>query len=376
MKIAIITATYPPYAGGTGNVCAAHANGLRELGHEVHIFTAGQPQDGDSAENIHRLPPLLRVGNGVFLPQLLWKLRGFDIIHWHYPFFGGEIVALAAWLTRTPLIVTYHQDVILDGWLGHIAALLENTIGRWALRAAATVLFTSADYAQHSKMRRHLRPAKIGVLSNGVDVGRFSVELPTKPHPHFLPSTFTVLLVAGLDAAHYFKGVSILLQATAKLDGVRAVIVGDGALREDYVQKAHALGIAERIIFAGRISNELLPHYYQLADVTVLPSTTMGEAFGLVLVESFAAGTPVIASDLPGVRTVVSPNVDGYLVTPCSSDALAAAIQTMQVATPERRAQMGKMGQAKVRKQFTWGHICSQLDALYQHHRSTTHPIK
>ena len=66
---------------------------------------------------IHRLRPLFRTGNAPFLPSLLRELRRFDLIHLHYPFFGGEITALAARLQDCPLVITYHQDVLLKGYM-------------------------------------------------------------------------------------------------------------------------------------------------------------------------------------------------------------------------------------------------------------------
>jgi len=69
--------------------------------------------------------------------------------------------------------------------------------------------------------------------------------------------------------------------------------------------KPENLKIESRVAFAGRVTYTTLREFYQLADVTILPSTTRGEAFGLVLLESLACGTPVIASNLPGVKTVV-----------------------------------------------------------------------
>lgn len=361
MKIGIVSATYPPYLGGTGNVCAAHANELVELGHEVHVFTAGSSPTVHGNPTVYSLRSLLKVGNASVLPQLLWRLRGYDVVHWHYPFFGGEFTALGAKLSGTPLVVTYHQDVILDGLLGRVADFLEKTVSKWALLSADKILFTSADYAAHSKFRTYIPAEKIGVLSNGVDINRFSPSAQKQNAP------FTALLVAGLDAAHYFKGVSNFLQAIAQSADTHAIIVGDGALRAKYESEANALGIRNRVQFAGRVSDEALPSYYQSAEVTVLPSTTMGEAFGLVLVESLACCTPIIASDLPGVRTVVSEGEDGYLVEPNNVGELAQTLEKMRQLPFEVRKQMGVTGCKKVAETYHWTTIGEKLEQLYQH---------
>jgi glycosyltransferase involved in cell wall biosynthesis len=115
------------------------------------------------------------------------------------------------------------------------------------------------------------------------------------------------------------------------------------------------------------VSEADLPRYYRLADVTVLPSTTMGEAFGLVLVESLASGTPVVASNLPGVRTVITLGAqgDGMLVEPRNPTALAAALRQILSDEHTRRA-MGQRGRAKVEIGYDWTHIGAQLEQIYQ----------
>jgi glycosyltransferase involved in cell wall biosynthesis len=102
-----------------------------------------------------------------------------------------------------------------------------------------------------------------------------------------------------------------------------------------------------------------------MSDVTVLPSTTTGEAFGLVLLESLACATPVIASNLPGVRTVVNSNKDGYLICPNSIADLIEKLQMMVLLTQERRREMGQMGREKVKRTYSWEQIGEKLNAVY-----------
>jgi glycosyltransferase involved in cell wall biosynthesis len=372
LRIAHVTATFPPYRGGTGNVCLQNARELARRGHEFHVYTAaiaGAPaEEARDGFFVHRLNPLLQVGNAPVLPQLLRSLHGFDVIHLHYPFFGGEITALAAKLARAPLLITYHQDVLLGGTLGVVAKALEMTAGRLALRAAARLLFTSYDYGQASRVRSLLRAEQIGELSNGVDLERFSPSAPqidVRARHQIGRSSRIVLLVAALDRAHYFKGVDIFLGALAQLPpDIIAVIVGDGDMLPSYRAEANRLGISARICFAGRASDQELPDYYRSADLTVLPSITMGEAFGLVLLESLACGTPVVASDLPGVRTVVADQLDGLLVPPSDTAALASAIKQILSDEQLRRA-MGLRGRAKAEARYDWRLIGERLEAIY-----------
>ena len=145
MKIAHVSATFPPYRGGTGNVCYHNARQLARLGHEVHVFTASapllescHPDEGriwgiapkghDKAGlrdgfTVHRLSPLVQVGNAPVLPQLVWNLRDFDLIHLHYPFIlGAEMMRVASLMFDIPLAISFHNDLIGDGARAHLFA--------------------------------------------------------------------------------------------------------------------------------------------------------------------------------------------------------------------------------------------------------------
>jgi glycosyltransferase involved in cell wall biosynthesis len=301
----------------------------------------------------------------------LRQLRGFDLIHWHYPFFGGEITALAARLYRIPLVITYHQDVFLSGPLALIENILRPTLSRMSLRSARRVLFTSLDYAQASYSRPLLkgREGRIGELPNGVDIARFSpADAPAELRQELklVADDKVALLVAGLDRAHYFKGVEVFLTALVGLESnIKGVIVGDGDLRAGYQQLAQELGLGERVNFVGRVAEAALPDYYRLAGVTVLPSLTMGEAFGLVLVESLASGTPIIASNLPGVRMVVDAPNTGLLVEPGDAAALAQAIRQILTTVPLRR-ELAQRGRARVEQNYDWQQIGLRLESIYR----------
>src|SRR5581483_4865092 len=115
MKIAQVTATFPPYWGGTGNVVAETARLLHERGHVVTVLTGQRPGTEviDFPFGIEYLPALLRLGNAPLTPHLVGKLRGYDLVHLHYPFiFGAEITCGAARYWRIPLVLTYHNELL------------------------------------------------------------------------------------------------------------------------------------------------------------------------------------------------------------------------------------------------------------------------
>ncbi|CCF83168.1 glycosyltransferase family 4 protein [Nitrolancea hollandica] len=368
MRIAHVTATFPPYYAGTGNVCYHNARVLAARGHDVHVFTADWPGEPDDPPGVtvHRLKPVVRVGNAPVLPQLL-RLGNFDLVHLHYPFYSGaEFVALSG----TPYVVTYHQDVQLAGWLGRATSFHGRTIGKRLLKRAARLCPTSLDYLHHSAIA-DLAPSlgdRVVELPNGVDLERFRpgpLDLDTRRRWGFPEDAVIVLLVGGMDRAHYFKGVPTLLQALTQVPDASAILVGDGDLRPRFERQAQALGLSDRVRFTGRVGTDELPRLYRAADVLVLPSQTPGEAFGMVLLEAMASGRLVIATDLPGVRSVVAHGRDGFLVRPGNARELAATIAPVVGMTVEERLALGAAGRAKVEARYDWERIGDRLEAIY-----------
>ena len=369
-RIAHVSATFPPYSGGTGNVALHNALELARRGHPVTVLTAG-PGPGSSTwlerVEVVRLPSGPRLGNAPLTPGLGSALRGFDLVHLHYPYyFGAEQVWLSCRRWRIPYVVTYHQDVIFKGPLDLAARLHHRLVARHILAAARWVAATTLDYAASSRLAA-LDPGRLVELPNGVDCERFRPDRSADPALGRVGAWGgpTLLFVGGLDRAHFFKGVPILLEALAALPQARLVLVGDGDLRPAYAAQAARLGLEARVRFAGRVSDDELPAYYALADVTVLPSTTRGEAFGLVLLESMASGKPVVASSLPGVRAVVDEGVDGLLVRPGDAAHLAARLREL-LEQPGLAARLGQAGRGKAETRYAWLLIGERLERLYQ----------
>jgi glycosyltransferase involved in cell wall biosynthesis len=376
MRIAHVTATFPPYRGGTGNVCFHNACELARRGHEVHVFTAAlpgaAPLESLDGVTVHRLRPLLRVGNAPLLPGLLRALRGFDVIHLHYPFiFGAEFVRLTSIATGTPLMVSFHNDLIGDGHRAALFSAYQGLSASLTVRGAACLGVVSHDHYQSSRLHRALggRHPTVLELPNGVDTQIF------RPDPedtgvraeYGISATAPLLLfVAGIDRAHHFKRLDLAVMALGELPPeVHLLVVGDGDLRRHYEIEAQQRGAAARTRFVGAVEHHDTARFFRAADLTVLPSDPP-ESFGLVLIESLACGTPVVASALPGVRTVVADGQDGGLFQPGSASHLAAAIRTiLMLPAPERRA-MGLAGRRKVEQRYAWPAIGDRLEQIYR----------
>jgi len=373
MKIACIVCSYPPYPGGIGNG-ARRLNRLLEKEHEVSVFTP------DS------LRPWLRRGHGAFLPQLLFRLRHFDCLYLHYPFFGtAEVVWLfKIFHPKTKLIIHYHMDVHGLGFFGNLLSLPSRLICSSLLAQAETIVVSSFDYVKESAIKQYYgqHPEKFQEIPFGLDVDRFQPGLAKRQFANgvfaraqeivnFIDEKFIkrrrvdILFVGGLDRAHYFKGVDILLEALflSKERNFRLKIVGDGDLRPGYEEKTAKLKLEKQVEFAGRLDDDALLRAFQAADLFVLPSINGNEAFGLVLIEAMACGLPVIASDLPGVRQVFKDGREGYLCRPGEVESLRVCLEKM-ISQPEKRHQMATAARQLALARYDEKKIADRLLAL------------
>lgn len=351
MKVAIVTPVYPPYRGGIGAVAAQERRYLRSGADDGVVFTPDYHRGKAQEDGVVRLRPLFAWGNAAVLPGLLTRLRHFDVVHLHFPFYASDLLtAVAAFFWRVPLVVTFHMRPKARGFLGALFTFFRYTTEPIVTRIAQTVIVSSHDYAdaEHIVHRNRVE------LPFGVDARRFSPGDGSVFRAKFglRRDVPTFLFVGGMDAAHAFKGVDVLLRACAKLSGAwQLVLVGDGALRESYAALAERLGIIDRVIFAGSVPFDLLPEAYRAADVHVLPSVHRGEAFGLVTLEAMATGIPSIVSDLPGVRTLIDNGVTGCVVLPGDVDALAEALEQL-LRDPLMRKRFGLTARARALAKF------------------------
>ena len=324
MRIAVVVSTFPPYQGGMGNMARAYALGLSRHGHEVEVFCpAGRKREEElpGPYRVQRLKAWARFRNSAFLPQLFNRLEGFDVVNLHYPFYGGvESILLKKWIRKEklPLVVNFQMDNFGKGLMGLAQSAYQKFLLPSVLKAAERVIVTSLDYAEHSSAAGALRrfPEKFTALPPGVDTDRFTPAAGRNRLAKYgIPDTEgVVLFVGGLDRAHAFKGVGFLLKTWAEMKPLKAklLIVGRGELRSAYLRQAADLGLASDVVFDDTVADDDLPSVYRSADLVVLPSLDRSEAFGIVLIEALASGVPVVASNLPGVRSIIENGRNGF----------------------------------------------------------------
>lgn len=356
MRVIHVACVAPPETGGMGAVAFEEVKMLRARGLEALLIA---PRGG-GVEGVLRVPAYWSIGNAAALNlhSITDDLRTADIVHLHYPFYGtaGQLVRLRRNGGIKRLVMTLHMDATADGWKGALFDAHRRWFQREILDAADALLVSSKDYARHSSFA--LVADRTIELPFGVDEKTFFPEATSV-------ASRRILHVGGMDRAHAFKGVSVLLEALALLPSdVICELVGDGDLRPEFEQLAHARGLADRVIFSGRVDAADLAAAYRRAGIFAFPSTSGAEAFGLAALEAQASGVPVVASNLPGVRTVVSDGETGFLVAPNDPRALADRLQYL-LDHPDVRSAMCVRARARVLERFTWSRHLDGLLRVY-----------
>ncbi|MEZ5074658.1 MAG: glycosyltransferase family 4 protein [Solirubrobacterales bacterium] len=376
LRIAHLTATFPPYPGGAGNTCYRFAKGQAARGHHVEVFTAtaeGEPPDPGEAI-VHRIDPVMAIGNAPLIPKLA-RLDSFDVIHLHYPFiFGSELTLLGRLRRRrrsAALIVHYKNRLLGKGPRGLMFETYERTVAPALIRAADRILVLSPDHARSvSYLARALEntPERVIEMPNGVDTERFSPgadESGLRERLGIPADAVLAAFVATLDRAHHFKRLDVAIEALARTRNrdIHIVVAGGGELLDGFRAQATAAGVGGRVHFLDRVPHGELPAVLRASDLFVL-TTEPPESFGIVLIEAMACGLPAIATDYPGVRAVVDDET-GILIGAGDSAAAAEALDRLNDMGAEGRDRLGSAGRAKAERLWAWPALLDRMDDAY-----------
>lgn len=239
-----------------------------------------------------------------------------DVIHVHEP--AVPVVSLSALLaSEVPTAGTFHAWSERGRAYRLARPLLRPAMSRLAARLAVSP--AARDY--HARCLG-MPAGSFQVIPNGLDVASFAAA---EPYEKLRQGEETLLFLGRLEPR---KGPEQLLRAYLRLKvhrpGLRLIVAGEGPERER-CQDMVPVRLRSDVLFLGRVSDTGKRRLLRSCDVFVAPATG-GESFGIVLVEAMAAGTAVVASDIPGFRSVVTDGRDGRLVAPGQPDAIAEAV--------------------------------------------------
>jgi len=387
VKVAQLATRFPPGPGGVEQHVAEIAPRLHARGHAVDVYTSDLYREFPMERLAASVPREERFPWGAVHRLSVWSLPGElhytffrtltetlardrpEIVHAHT--YGTNQVAAAHRhhrRTGTPFVLTAHFHPIWSiegGWLRHrIRGFYDRRIAAGVVRDASRIIVqTHEEERLLRSLGFPLPPLEI------IPPGYRPLPAPSGgggfAERFRIPGPF-VLFVGRLASN---KGLLDLAEAFSRLaasdPSAQLVVVGeDGGQRASLLARVQQLGISPRVHLLGHVDDDaLLAAAYREARVTVLPSEY--EAFGLVLLESLAAGTPVVASRVGGIPEVVDDGKAGLLVPPKSPDALAGAIDRLWRDRDLAR-RFGEYGRDQVVPRFRWDALVDRLDALYR----------
>jgi glycosyltransferase involved in cell wall biosynthesis len=354
--------------GGIERYIRYLANESIRAGHKVSVVVSRPPGSPgrdicDGIEEI-RTRSLFTIFKVPIMPAYYRCLASVnpDIVHAHGTLPGvSDIAVMYAARNNKPCVFDYQFDGNAESAIGSLfAAVYNRFINPFAVSSASIVTATSISYAETSPVLKHYL-SKVEVVPNGVDLERFnpSVEEGHIREKYQLPAE-NIVFFAGRFVK--YKGLEYLIRAMKYVKAGTLVIAGTGQEEQHLKRIVREQNIAN-IQFLGLIPHEELPQFYKISNVYVLPCITRGENFGIAALESMACGTPVIFSDFPWLRELVTDEC-GISFKPRDSAMLADAINTLLTDSSLRE----KMGQ-KARKnaeQYSWERIAQKVMRLYK----------
>ncbi len=374
-------------SGGMNVYVRQLSKALGESGITVDIFTREHDGTGSSIEWIAPNVRVIHFPGGpyeagvgelfVHLPQFLNEVRSFrerenleyDVVHSHY--------WLSAWLGQRlargldiPHVVTFHTLALIkmQARAGEAEPAEREMVEREAMLDADRIVAFSGHERDAMAGLYGADPGKVRLAPCGVDLAKFRPMDQKEVRRKLGLNGEKVLLYVG--RVEPLKGLDLLVETAAQIeageDKVRMMVVGGGGPGEPETDRVRRLAEERQvdglIDFVGRVDHDELPLYYNAADVCVVPS--FYESFGLVALESMACGTPVVASRVGGLPTLVHHGHTGYLKSWRCPEAFANSVE--MIISSERLQESLGLAARRRAELMGWGNVASMISAEYR----------
>ncbi|MGA8276564.1 MAG: glycosyltransferase family 4 protein [Thermoplasmata archaeon] len=370
MRIVQVSPFFYPHLGGVESHVRTLAREFARQGHQVTVITSRFERSLPTEElfegyrifRTRSLGPVLNTPIDYGTRAAVRRQEG-DVFHLHYPppltsFFATRGVVGR----KVPVCLTYHCDLDLPGIAGRIAArAYQRVFLPPTLRRVDRIIVHTRSYGSTSAS---LRRRELEVIPSVVDLDRFRPGLdPGRLRASLNLEGKRVVVFTGRLVPH--KGVDVLLDAVAELPkDVVLLLIGAGPRLSGLRARASRLEIEDRVRFCPNVSDVDLPLYLALGNVFVFPSENRLEGFGLAVAEAMAAGLPVVTADMPGVREVIEPGVEGLLAEPLLGDDVAEKLRRL-LDDPALARRMGAAGRIRAEQRYGLATVVRQLLKLY-----------
>jgi glycosyltransferase involved in cell wall biosynthesis len=350
MKIAMISNSLQ---GGIWNHSLNLCKALENCGHDLEIISRRSPHRDLS----HHKARAIRIYFYEYFYRksgIISKLRWMrpDVIHTHHQLGNLDFYLQKIKRLGRPMVSTIHvtpgQESRIDRFVRYYLKRMKKSL------ACSDRLICVSDFIRQSMERQGF--SNLDVIHNGVDTGFFHQDKDARKALGFEGDDLLLLFVGRLS---YEKGITKLLKACKGLEGVRLNIIGSGPLSA----LCHYYSMRNKNIrYIGKVSDMALRRHFSAADLTVFPSTWQ-EPFGMVLIESMACGTPVLAYKVGGVPEIVN-SKNGRLIEERTSMALRKVIEEVRDSPFPKGTPRYCMDY--VRSGFSWDIVARQTERVYR----------
>jgi glycogen synthase len=377
VRIALLPSAFAPQVGGVEILTAQLAKSLVEAGHEAEIWAPAVSSSTEASplETIDGLPVrrfAFHAPRGSLPALLQWTPRAPltvlalrnaarlfrpDVLHVQCFGVNGVYAASLSLANGVPLVVTLQGETFMDDHDIYGHSLFMRTGLRLGLARARVVTGCSQFTLEDSVARFSLDKRKARVIFNGVDldeVGEFRYQ---PPFDRF---------VLALGRVVHRKGFDLLIEAWSRIAAahpdVGLVVGGTGPELPALQSLVRAHRLERNVHLAGPMSRTDVAAAMRAAEVFAMPSRI--EAFGIVLLEAWRAGTPAVASSNGGASEFIDDGITGLLVDPCDTPSLARGIDRL-LGDAALRARIASAAARKVAA-FSWSEVRRQYEHVYE----------
>jgi glycosyltransferase involved in cell wall biosynthesis len=288
--------------------------------------------------------------------------KAFDLIHLHFPEPMSHLVSLAL-PAHIPRVITWHSDIVKQR---RVLKLYKPFQTLEINRSKAIVAATRTHFTSSTQIPSNYPDSQKHVIPFGIDFDWLELT------PYLADKAKSIrsqargkFVVFALGRQVRYKGFDVLLNALQHTVAY-LILGGEGPLTSQLKDQAQKLGISDRVVFTGKLSEEDAAACYHACDVFCLPSVTPNEAFGIVQVEAMACGKPVICTKLNNGVNEINPHMQtGLTVSPSDPIALSKAINQLRD-NPTLATSLGRTAQQHARNKFSTENMITQYLALYE----------
>ncbi|MEA3453441.1 MAG: glycosyltransferase family 4 protein [Candidatus Caldatribacteriota bacterium] len=379
MRIAFFTNCYKPLINGVVTSISSLKEAYERKGHEVYVFAPKVEDYVDQEKNVFRYRSVnlttkvkypLPIPLSFRVKKVITEFNP-DIVHIHHPFLLSSVAIMYGKRLGIPKILTIHTQY--EQYAYYVSPVPER-VTHEAIKmiisnlAYKTDCITTPSASMKELIEGYGIKNRIEVIPNAIHLISFKEDNELKrteiKRKYNLKEDDKIILFVGRIASE--KSIDKLIKALAIIKKrnngkEKLLIVGNGPAMDELKQLTQSLKVEEDVIFTGTVSYEEIQHYYKMAYVFTIASTT--ETFGIVTIEALASGTPVLAIKAPGAVDILTDGLDGLLVDD-DVEKFANALEKI-IREPELREKLSR-GALKTSEKYSINTISERMLNLYR----------